>query len=114
VRLAATAGDAHGFRVVLSLSLFIHFGWAHELVTRFVFCYHTGYRDCATHSRRASPLNTSTLARNPRNLMFLLRAHHKHTQHHPPTPRLISYYLAEKKSLRTRILTTTSEPFNLH
>jgi hypothetical protein len=36
--LAATAGDAHGFRVVLSLSLFIYFfGRAHELVTRFVF-----------------------------------------------------------------------------
>ncbi len=31
--LAATADDAHGFRVVLSLSLFfIYFGRAHELV----------------------------------------------------------------------------------
>ena len=34
--LAAKAGDAHGFRVVLSLSLFIYWS-AHELVTGFVF-----------------------------------------------------------------------------
>ncbi len=33
--------------------------------------------------------------------------------HHPQSSaRLISYYLAGKKNLRTRILTTTSEPFN--
>ncbi len=46
--LAATAGDAHGFRVVLSLSLSLFFFvWAHELVTRLVFfidhiCHVTG------------------------------------------------------------------------
>ena len=36
--LAAIAGDAHGFSVVvLSLSLSLFFGWAHELIMRFIF-----------------------------------------------------------------------------
>ena len=35
--LEATAGDAHGFGDVASLSLFFFFGRAHELVTRYVF-----------------------------------------------------------------------------
>ena len=40
--LAATAGDAHGFGDVVSLSLFfIYFGRAHELVTRYVYCQFT-------------------------------------------------------------------------
>ncbi len=38
--MAATAGDAHGFRDVLSVSLFF-FGRSHELVTRYVFCQFT-------------------------------------------------------------------------
>ena len=40
--LAATAGNAHGFGDVVSLSLFFNsFGRAHELVTRYVFCQFT-------------------------------------------------------------------------